>query len=142
MRACDKKYTESIENLIPTNTKAFFDYTKSLKKSKKLPSKMKLNNMISDNPEHIANLFAAHFESVYSPPDHSTELCNLQCNCTNYFEILNEHIILAINSLDQNKTNSPDHLPNIFYKKTMNNLLTPLQLLFNNSLHHRVFPTQ
>lgn len=50
--------------------------------------------------------------------------------------------ILAINSLDQNKTNSPDHLPNIFYKKTMNNLLTPLQLLFNSSLHQRVFPTQ
>lgn len=142
LRACEIKYTSTIEELIPTNTKAFFDYTKSLKKSNKLPNRMKLNGTSSDNPTEIANLFADHFKSVYTPTDNSIHLCDLNCNCDNHYEISDEHIALAINSLDQNKTNSPDNIPAIFYMNTINNIVTPLRLLYNQSLRLRVFPAQ
>lgn len=141
-RACEKKYTESIEDLIQSNTKAFFDYTKSLKKSNKLPNKMKLRNKSSEDPVGIANLFADHFESVYEPIDHLVRICDLNCNCDNHFVIENAHITSAITCLNQNKTNSPDKIPPIFYKNTTVNVLTPLRIIFNNSLRRNVFPSQ
>lgn len=53
-KKCEFNLIENIENNIKLNTKAFFSYTKSLKKTNKLPSVMKLNNNSSDNPHEIA----------------------------------------------------------------------------------------
>lgn len=80
LRACEKNYTNSIEESIESNTKAFFAHTKSLNKSNRLPNVMKLNDQSSDNPTEIVNLFSKHFESVYEPGS-ITEMPNYNCNC-------------------------------------------------------------
>lgn len=142
LRACESNYTKSIENSIKTNTKAFFAYTKSLNKSNKLPNIMKLNNESSDNPETIANYFAQNFQSVYSPVDYNIQLPDYTCNCNEHLVITDELICNVIKCMDENKTNSPDGIPTLFYKKTMLTIVTPLKILFNNSLCQRQFPEQ
>lgn len=42
--------------------------------------------------------------------------------------------------LNENKTNSPDGIPSLFYKRTCFEISKPLTIIFNNSLHCRKFP--
>lgn len=140
LRACEKKYTNTIEETIKTNSKAFFAYTKSLNKSNRLPNVMKLNNETSDNPIEIANLFAQHFESVYEPIDDTAFTCDDNCNCEEHFVISNKLIFNVINGMSENKTNSPDNIPMVFHKRTIHSICEPLRLIFNISLYTRTFP--
>lgn len=140
MRACENKYTESIEETIKTNTKAFFAYTKSLNKSNKLPNIMNLKDESSDNPSEIANLFAKHFESVYEPINNNSPVHDFNCNCDEHFEISTEQISNVINGMSENKTNSPDNIPMVFYKRTLFSIREPLRIIFNTSLRERTFP--
>lgn len=140
MRACEANYTESIEKTIRSNTKAFFAYTKSLNKSNKLPNVMKLNDESTDNPADIANLFAKHFESVYVPNNNDRHIHNHLCNCNDHLEISNDMISNVINGMSENKTNSPDNIPMVFYKRTLPSICEPLRIIFNNSLQKRIFP--
>lgn len=140
LRACENKYTASIEQTMKTNTKAFFAYTKSLNKSNRLPNVMKLNNESSDDLTEIANLFAKNFESVYEPVDNNAHIHDYNCNCNDHFEITGEQIANIISGMDENKTNSPDNIPMVFYKRTSRTICEPLKILFNNSLRERTFP--
>lgn len=142
MRKCEKKYTLSIENSIKNNTKAFFAYTKSLNKSNRLPNVMKFNNESSDIPSNIANFFATHFESVYATDNDSVFRTDLTCNCGEHFEITDDLIRNVIQQMDENKTNSPDNIPIVFYKRTIDSIIKPLKNLFNNSIKLRTFPTE
>lgn len=142
LRACEKNYTKTIEESIRTNTKAFFAYTKSLNKSNKLPNVMKLNNESSDNPETIANYFAKNFQSVYNKIDNDVPIQDYTCNCTDHLEISEELISNVIRGMDENKTNSPDNIPAIFYKRTIFEIVKPLKILFNSSLCQRKFPSE
>lgn len=111
-----------------------------MNKSNKLPNVMKLNDESSDDPSNIANLFAKHFESVYEPNDNNSQehVCN--CDCNNHFSINGEQISNVINGMSENKTNSPDNIPMVFYKRTLHSIREPLQILFNNSLRSKIFP--
>lgn len=140
LKICEEGYIRNIENTILTNSKAFFSYTKSLQKSNKLPKSMLFNDKCSDSPEVIANMFADHFESVYENKDANVPLCHLGCDCNSHIEISREDIEAAIRSLDANKSNSPDKIPNIFYQKTMDAICKPLEIIFNASLFNRKFP--
>lgn len=142
LKASEKRYTESIEKTIKTNTKSFFAYTKSLNKTNKLPCTMNFKGASSDDPKEIANYFASNFEKVYSPIDNDLQLHNLQCNCNNHFVLSDQHLIEAINSLNENKSSSPDNIPTIFYKRTMLNIIAPLKILFTQSLLSRTFPNK
>lgn len=67
--------------------------------------------------------------------------CNTQClNCTNDIEITEDEIRKTILSLDHNKVHSPDELPTIFYKNTLNNITKPLAILFGQSLTQMTYP--
>lgn len=127
------------ETLIKTNPKCFFSYTKSLRKSNKLPTSMHLKNEISENMRDTANLFAKHFSSVYASHNPSSpSQCNNNCN--NYFELTANDIKIIISNLDPNKTNSPDGIPAIFYKQTIDNIVEPLLHIFNTSLREMTYP--
>lgn len=137
LRACERKYTLSIEESIKLNTKAFFAYTKSLNKSNRLPNVMKLNNVSSDNPTIIAIFFADHFESVYTVDDDNEPIQDYTCNCAEHFEITEEIIANIIRQMNENKSNSPDNVPIMFYS-----IVKPLKIIFNNSLRQRIFPSK
>lgn len=44
--------------------------------------------------------------------------------------------------MNENKINSPDNIPAIFYKRTMYTIAKPLKIIFSNSLHERIFPSK
>lgn len=134
-----KEYQVNIESLIKSNPKCFFSYTKSLRKSNKLPTSMHLRNEISETMRDTAKLFAKHFSSVYATHIPATEV---QCdnNCNNYFNLTTDDVKKVINNLDSNKTNSPDGIPTIFYKQTVDNIVEPLTFIFKTSLREMSYP--
>lgn len=142
LKACELNYTQSIENSIKSNTKAFFAYTKSLNKSNKLPNVMNFNNLTSNDPKIISNFFAKHFESVYEPDDPNLPEINYTCDCTEHIQITEDLIANVINSMNENKTNSPDGIPILFYKRTLRVITQPLNILFNSSLQQSLFPSE
>lgn len=134
-----REYQVHIESLIKTNPKCFFAYTKSLRKSNKLPTSMHLGNEISENMRDTANLFAKRFSEVYATHNPAQPI---QCNneCENYFDLNGEDIRNIITSLDSNKNNSPDGIPAMFYKQTVDSIIVPLMYIFKTSLREMVYP--
>lgn len=136
-----RDYEMNIESLITCNQKCFFAYTKSLKKSNTLPLVIHSSEKFFDNPLEIANEFAKYFSSVY------TEACaydTLQCNdnCHQYFPLTENIIRDTIHSLDQNKANSPDGIPVVFYRNTMDSIIKPLHFLFTSIASKMKYPTK
>lgn len=58
-KRCFDNYVSDCEEKIQFNTKCFFAFTKSLKKTNSLPSCMKFNYEISNDRSSICNLFAS-----------------------------------------------------------------------------------
>lgn len=100
---------------------------------------MSFNNQTSDEPCAISNFFAKHFESVYEPDDANLPDINYACNCNDHFQVTEDLISNAITSMNENKTNSSDGIPIIFYKRTIFQIVKPLKILFNSSLQSGVF---
>lgn len=138
-KKCLRTYESNIESFIKSNPRSFFSYTKTLQKSNQLPSTMRYNNSTSIDMKQTANLFADYFESVYTTSAPTDFHCNNNCN--NYMQITNDDIIKIINSLDQNKSNSPDGLPIIFYKNTLSQIIEPLVLIFKLAITQMQYPT-
>lgn len=103
---------------------------------------MKLNNESADNPKIIVDLFAKHFESVYAPIDSNTSTNEYNCNCEKHFNISEEMIMNVIKPMNENKVNSPDNIPTVFYKRTIYSIVKPLKIIFNNSIHKRLLPAK
>lgn len=132
-------YQGNIESLIKTNPKSFFSYTKSLRKSNNLPVEMHYKHEISDNMRDTANLFAKYFSSVYTSGGISN---NIHCNneCHSYFQLSENDVLNVINSLDKNKTSSPDNIPPIFFIKTAREIVKPLTVLYKKALSEMKYP--
>lgn len=64
---CFDNYVNDCEEKLKSNTKSFFAFTKSLRKTNSLPNDMKLENETSNDRQSICNLFAKYFHSVYNP---------------------------------------------------------------------------
>lgn len=133
IKRCLKEYESNIESKVKNNPKAFFAYTKSLQKSNSLPVIMKYGDLITDNMKNTANSFASYFSTTYTDSSH---YISIQCNnnCHTYFPLSEEDISTTILSLDQNKVHSPDEIPTIFYRNTINNITKPLLILFKSAL--------
>lgn len=71
---CFDEYVLNCEDKIKLNTKCFFAFTKSLRKTNSLPNDMKLGNEVSGDRESICNLFAKFFSSVFNPPIENFQL--------------------------------------------------------------------
>lgn len=69
---CLYEYETNIESKLKSNTKCFFAYTKSLRKSNFLPPIMKYNDQSSENLLDTSNLFAKYFASVYTDSTSAT----------------------------------------------------------------------
>lgn len=139
-KKCLYDYESNIESKVKDNPKCFFAYTKSLKRSNHLPAVMKFKNDKSENMKDTTNLFAKYFSSVYSNSTVPNIDFNCNNNCNDYFPISLADIEAIIGSLDQNKINSPDGIPTIFYKNTIKQITRPLLLLFKLSASSMKYP--
>lgn len=145
IRTCYNNYISSIEDSIQVNTKYFFSYTKSIRKTNVMPCSMKYDNLVGNDAESIANLFATHFESVYRSPlntvTHQHDPSDDNVSNSPVYSVTQADVGELLKSLDINKVASPDGLPNVFLKNTADTISKPLSILFNLSLSESVFPS-
>lgn len=140
-KKCLYEYQTNIESLIKSNPKSFFAYTKSLRKTNKLPAVMQYKNQTAENMKETATQFAKHFASVYEA---NNSPIILQCDneCHQYLQFTETEILNVINKLDKCKTNSPDGIPPIFYIETADSIAKALTILFNMSTSAMTYPDE
>lgn len=137
-KKCLKGYISSIEPMIVSNPKSFFAYTKSQKQSNKLPSALSYKNKMAENMNQAVDLFAEYFSSVYD--DHSNDFNLNVTDEIQDFSVNMDIITKVISEINIFKTNSPDGIPGIFYKSTIDNIVIPLHILFNQSISTMTYP--
>lgn len=138
---CIGAYENSIENLIKTNPKSFFAYTKAQKQSNNVPSTIFYGNKKAENMKESSELYAEYFSSVYVNNTNNFQVGDIT-NARNYFEINTHKIEEVIKRMDANKINSPDGIPMVFYKNTIESITKPLLLLFKKSLTEMNYPSK
>ena len=143
MKDCEQK--------VKTNTKCFFAFTKSLRKTNSLPSGMKLGDETADDRDSVCNLFAKYFNSVFNPPVSNFQFqepifdpFQSQCdvNALPEFTFSESQVQDALKSFNIHKVSSPDGIPMMFLMNLSLSLSLPLSILFNKSLNERRFPTK
>lgn len=90
--------------------------------------------------KEAANLFADYFSSVYENHVNSFEINNNNISTDNAIQINADSIMEIMSEIDEFKTNSPDGIPGIFYKRTIHSIFLPLQLLFSLSIKSMKYP--
>lgn len=149
IKKCFSNYVNDCEEKIKANTKCFFSFTKSLKKTNSLPSSMKLGDEITSDKSSICNLFAKFFKSVYNEKasyvgvvydafSHQEQLQPEICAKT----ITSSQVEEVLKRFDVNKIASPDCIPMMFFVNLSLSLSIPLSILFNKSLAENKFPTK
>ena len=69
-RLCEVAYVDDVERKVTVNTKAFFSYTKSLRKTNSVPSQVYYCLESAADPDSVCNLFARYFASVFKCSDY------------------------------------------------------------------------
>ena len=114
---------------------------------------LKVQNVMIHGPKLIENKMAKYFSSIgktYADktpsPQHSIDhyLDKISSNSGSIFLTLttNTEILRLIDKLPNKKSCGPDSLSNCTLKELKDELLHPLEILFNNSLDEGIFPQQ
>ena len=135
---------------IQTNPKYFYTYAKSKSKIKAKIGPLIKNGETIDCPRQIAEILREQYESVFSPPSHENIVRDAhsffsepntlnQASCqTIQFE--EADIKEAIKGLKNNSAAGPDNIPTILLKECVNELATPLCILWKQSLQCGTIP--
>lgn len=140
---CHDNYVSNTEDKLKSNSKCFFSYTKSMRKTNSLPVNLNHDgNNVSDN-DSACDLFARFFNSVYQSSGITDDI--FDCGLTsgprlNIINVSEEDVRSILSSFDCNKMSSPDDIPMIFYVRLKDTLSLPLSIIFNKSLSEGVFP--
>lgn len=144
LKECYDKYIQNIESQIPSNTKKFWSYVSSLKKTN-FPNCMSYGNKSTSEISEICNYFSEHFKSVYtvsSTTDEQNDLIDeVTQNNLSEFSVTENEVFDLMVELDVNKGAGPDDVPSIFIKKCATSLSLPLSIIFNKSVAEGSFPT-
>lgn len=141
-------YISKIESGIADNVKHFWKYVSSLKKNESgYPSKMLLNENISESPSEIANMFNEFFSSIFETRDSDLDTINLNTFIADpeaphipSIEITKYQVEKCLINLDIGKGPGPDKIGPIFLKNTAKQLSEPLWIIFNRSIEEGTFP--
>lgn len=141
---------EGCEEKLKTNSKCFFAFTKSLKKTNSLPSSMRLHDEIGGDRQTVCNLFAKYFNSVFNPAPNVVVDRSLAFDAFTHqagdedspMSFTADEVEKAIKGFDKNKVTSPDLIPMMFFINLSSSLSVPLCMLFNKSMLERKFPVR
>lgn len=140
-KLCEDAYIGDIEEKISVNTKAFFSYTKSLKKTNSIPNQVHFQGELADDPNAVCNLFAKYFESVFRHCTFVNFVVNQIVPDFYIDEISAADVKAMLDRLNPFKASSPDNIPSVFYKNLSSTICLPLSILYNKSIHGGVFPS-
>lgn len=149
---CFDDYVNDCEEKLKSNTKCFFAFTKSLKRTNSLPDSMRYGDDETNDRFAICNLFANFFKSVYNARCEVSVETELVCDPFSHQDesvsrigcshITEAQVRESIKRFNVNKVASPDALPMLFFFNLSLSLSLPLSILFNKSLVERKFPTK
>lgn len=134
-----KQYVLSVESNLKTNSKRFWSFINSKNQSNGIPSCMRHNNVSSSDLLTICNMFANHFQSVYSsgssPPLNAIEnfVPNNFLN-VGILECSIQEVQIALSLLNLDKNPDFEGIPPILLQKCSHAFSVPLCLVFNLSL--------
>jgi len=142
-RSAFKNYKLEMEQLINEDPRKFFQYVNSCRKvNDDLPCEMVYNGVKFNSQQEIAESFAEHFATAYTQPN-DISADHFECDerflkeiCSHIPTIeINEDIILEkVKHLPNNTVSGPDDIPNIFVKRCIHSLITPITRILSESL--------
>lgn len=136
-----RQHLWSVESKIKKNSKAFWSFINTKKKSSGIPSTMSYNKVTSSDPSQICDFFASYFQSNFVLEDSDPEFLSEVSSTLDLgsLSISNEEILFELSSLEDSVCLAPDNIPPIFLKKLKSCFVIPLHLIFNLSLTEGVF---
>ena len=138
---CYLEYIKKVEESISNNVKGFWNHVNLNRGDDGIPSSMSLNAVNSSDGDEIVNMFASHFESVYS--DKTLPPIQVNPPTENLFNVNSvsiDEVKTKLKDIDINKGPGTDGIPPIFLKNCSTTLAYPLTILFNISLRTCSFP--
>lgn len=138
-----KSYLQKIKNDFKYNTKAFYNFVNSKRKTNGYPSVMKLNNYESSDDINISNMFADFFSSTYSDKQYCSDSYpnTLYTNrAISFSNIDAENLLESLKKLKISYNYGPDGVPSSIIHNCAQSLVYPLIILFNTSIKYGYFP--
>lgn len=134
-------YLCQIEQGIKERPKNFWNFVKSLTRSRDLPKVMTFSGRELSDPQSIAEAFADFFEKVY---------CPFSGTCPEIMPFLDvelqmpdfraDKLLKRLSTVDVGKGPGPDLLAPLLFKRCADVLVHPLSFVFNQCLQTGVFP--
>lgn len=140
-RMCEEVYISDIEDKVSVNTKAFFSYTKSLRKTNSVPSVVHYGPDSASDPDSVCNLFAKYFASVFNHSSYGEFVVSQMTPDLHISDVTLDEVRVLLSKLDRFKASSPDNVPSVFYKELSSTICLPLSILYNKSIREGVFPS-
>ena len=137
-----RNYVWSIEQDLQLNSKRFWAYINSSKKSSGFPNQMVYKNRVSTDMQSTVDLFADYFCTVYNSDQNTPVSCYSELapiTDMGFIDISESEIISALRLLDNNASPDRDNICNLVLKNCSAFLGLPLKTIFLESLNSGLF---
>lgn len=145
---CYKDYICSVENSISSNSKMFWEYSKSRSNTNVMPSSLSYNGSSFNTGQNICDAFSEFFKSTFLDTTNNSNVMftssSLQTNLVSDIcgiELSEKKVRTLLLGLDPSKSAGPDELPATFLIHCADAISYPILLLFNKSLIECTVPT-
>lgn len=142
-----KSYVLRVQTNLRRKPKNFWNFVNSKRKSTTIPASVFLNDRVSSTCAEKAELFAAHFSSVFAaasptPSDVNAAISDVPVNLLDLdiFEITPTMVTNAAKRLKCTSSPGPDGIPSAVYCRCAGVLAEPLCRIFNQSFEDSNFP--
>lgn len=140
-RSCYAQHLKKVQLDCKSNPKNFYKFVNETKKHNPIPVNISYKNNTSENHFEASNILSEYFASVYSNHQYShDQIFNNTPPNTPPFIISEDDILTEISLLKNGNSQGPDSIPSCFIKNCKYSLLTPLSIIYNNSLKTHNYP--
>ena len=131
-----KSYLVQTENNLQSNSKYFWSYVNSKRKTNGLPHSMYLNDVESSDTVKICEMFAKYFSSVFTndiPTSNNISDSDFSIDIS-ALNIVIADVKIALSNLDSKTSPGPDGIAPILLKKCASSLSVPIHYILIQSL--------
>ena len=135
----EERKEEEVISKINSNPRVFYQYAAKNKKVRGRIGPLKTVESYESEPKKMANILSEQYRSVFSTPKDEQFLIDLdiptqRCPSLDDIQIQNEDIKEAIKDMNSYSAPGPEDLPPAFYKEYVDELATPIKMIWRKSL--------
>ena len=140
---CYNNYLRKVKNEISFDSKKFYSFVNSKRKTSEYPSNFKHKNIVSDNDIDIAGFFSEFFKSTYSTDkldsnyEYPYQIPSYNLDAPSMDSLT---VLKYLQSLKFCTKPGPDNIPSCILKNCSDSLCVPLCYLFSMSLKFQHIP--